>query len=355
MKETIKNHLEKRIDRRTFVKLAGTTLVGLSALGFLAACTNGKNQTNGGGSGGGNDFPTKSITNIVPADPGGGWDNSSRIATQFWEKHLGQPFHFEYVPGSGSQIAFQKLVDSPPDGHTIAICSITQVAPMIYTNNPKFGWDDLAFIGNLISEPDILIVHKDSPYNSIDEFIEASKKSTEPFSISVSLPLSSTQLVAVMLREATGANLNIIPYGGGGPSRQAVVTGEVDACLAPYWSALSVYESTKGIGIFDDVNPAPHIWDMPVANEVLGTNIPNIVEPYSFYVPSAIKEQHPDNYKKLVDTFKEVVTKDIPADKEDKQRLQPFLDYRTPEECEAFVDDFMTVFTEYEDLMRKEA
>src|SRR5699024_4782342 len=83
----------------------GIIIVCFLLLLFISACSNGDTAEDA------ESYPSRSIDHIIPSDPGGGWDTSSRIIADYWENDLGQPLQFDYRPGSGSQIAFQKLVD----------------------------------------------------------------------------------------------------------------------------------------------------------------------------------------------------------------------------------------------------
>lgn len=339
-------------ERRRFLKYSG--LLGGSALVyFLTGCAADEGpEKKGEGEGEDVDFPTRSLTHIIPADPGGGWDLSSQVLADHWQDYLGQPLTMEHMPGAAAEIAFTELVTSPPDGYTTALCSITQVAPMLHLQDPDFDWDDIGFVGNLITEPDIILVHRDSDINNMEDFMK--KAEEQELNVSVSLPLASTHLAGVIFREKTGANINLIPYGGGGPSRAALVNEEVDACIAPYWSALAIYESSKGIGLFSEDNPAPELHDAPSLNDVLGTDIPEILEPYAVYVRKDTQDEYPERYEKLEETFRKAFDslKEMPEDEHD---IQPFLDYRTPAECREFIDEFMSLFYEYEQAMEEDA
>ncbi len=64
-----------------------------------------------------------------------------------------------------------------------------------------------------------------------------------------------------------------------------------------------------------------------------------------------VASQAPENYKKLVATFKEAVSSPKTMEMAEKQGMAPFIDYWTPEECDAYVKDFQKVWEQYKHLM----
>ena len=134
------------------------------------------------------EFPEKPITHIIPAKAGGGFDRSSRVLSVGWEAILGQPVKFEYLPGASGMIGFGKLMSRPADGYTTIMTTIAMQAMNVNTGVSKFGWDEIGFVGNLITDPNVLLVHNDSPYKTIQDFIEAGKKAEKPLTISTSHP-----------------------------------------------------------------------------------------------------------------------------------------------------------------------
>ena len=152
------------------------------------------------------DFPSKPLTHIIPAKAGGGFDRSSRVLAAGWEKILGKPIKFEYIPGASGMIGFGKLMTKPADGYTTIMTTIAMQAMNINVGTSKFGWKEIGFVGNLLSDPNVLLVHKDSPYKTVGDFIAAGKKADKPLTISTSHPKAVSTLAANILIELTGIN-----------------------------------------------------------------------------------------------------------------------------------------------------
>lgn len=297
------------------------------------------------------DFPSKPITHIVPAKAGGGFDRSSRVQAMGWEEILGQPITFDYSPGASGAIGFGKLMARPSDGYTTIMTTIAMYAMNVNTGAAKAGWDEVGFIGNLITDPNVLLVHNDSPYKTIEEFIEAGKIAKTPLTISTSHPKAVSTLAAKIFIELTGINAKVVAFDGGSKARNALAGKQVDACIGPYFSASSKKEFIKALASFTNKKVYSGLWDIPTLTEATGKKFPNLVEPFAFMIKRDVMQKSPENYKKLVATFKEAVSLPKTLELAEKQGMAPFIDYWSPEECDAYVQEFQKVWEEYKHLM----
>ena len=294
---------------------------------------------------------------VIGFGPGGGTDRGARVIAAPWAEKLGitRPVQFTHAPGAGTLISTRQMLAGRKDG------SVVQFIPMPYTawtmelKQGDYTLDQLAWVGGYFDDPNILLVPKNSKYNSIDEFIDDARK--EEKTVAVSAPLSASHAAAVVLRAETGAKLKIVPFsGGGGDSRNAVAGGHVDSCMAPFWSATNVVELTKGIGVFAEKNPAPGLWPAPVANEALNAKLPYLFEPYAIQIAAETKEKNPDVFKAMVDALKETVENDakVKAAAAKNQNFDLFLKHRTPESCQAFITEYLELLADYRGELKKD-
>lgn len=297
-------------------------------------------------------FPDKPLTHIIPAKAGGGFDRSSRVLATVWEKFLEQPIKFEYLPGASGMIGFGKLMANPADGYTTIMTTVAMQAMNVNTGVSKYGWDEIGFVGNLITDPNLLLVHKDSPYKTVQEFIEAGKKAEKPLTISTSHPKAVSTLAAKILIELTGINAKVVPFDGGSKSRDSLAGKQVDACIGPYFSASSKKDFIKALASFTKKKVWSGLWDVPTLTEATGKEFPTLVEPFAFLIKRSTMEENPDAYKKLVDTFKQAVMSEDTKEMAEKQGMAPFIDYWSPEECDAYVKEFESVWAKYKHLMQ---
>lgn len=297
------------------------------------------------------DFPSKPLTHIIPAKAGGGYDLSSRVLATNWEKILGQPVNFDYAPGASGAIGFRKLLSKPADGYTTIMTTISMHAMNINLGIVKEGWDEIGFVGNLITDPDILLVNVDSPYKTIGEFVEAGRKASKPLTISTSHPKAVSSLAAKILIKLTGINAKVIAFDGGAKARDALAGKQVDACVSPYFSAVSKKDFMRGLASFTDKKVYAGVWDMPTLSEATGKPFPTLTEPFAFLIRRDTAKEAPEAYRKVVATFKQAVTSPETRALAEKQGMAAFLDYWSPEECDAYLGKFQKVWEQYKHLM----
>lgn len=298
------------------------------------------------------DFPKKPVTHIIPAKAGGGFDRSSRVLSAGWADILGQPIKFDYSPGASGAIGFGKLMSKPSDGYTTIMTTIAMHAMNVNTGKAKFGWDKVGFVGNLITDPNVLLVHNESPYKSIEDFLAAGKKAKKPLTIATSHPKAVSTLAAKILIELTGINAKVVPFSGGSKARNALAGKQVDACVGPYFSASSKKEFIKAIASFTDKKVYSGLWDVPTLTKVTGKQFPNLVEPFAIMIKRDTMKKSPVNYQKMVATFKDAISSKKVAAGAEKLGMAPFIDYWSPEECDAYVESFQSVWKKYSYLMK---
>ena len=297
------------------------------------------------------DFPDRPITHIIPAKAGGGFDRSSRVLSVGWEKILGQPVKFEYLAGASGMIGMGKLMSKPADGYTTIMTTIAMEAMNINTGVSKYDWQQLGFVGNLITDPNVLLVHVDSPYKTIADFIAAGKKAEKPLTISTSHPKAVSTLAAKILIELTGINAKVIPFDGGSKSRNALAGKQVDACIGPYYSASSKKDFIKALASFTKKKVWDGVWDVPTLGQATGKPFPNLVEPFAFLIRRDTATAAPAAYRKLIATFKAAMTAPETLAMAEQQGMAAFMDYWSPEECDAYVKEFQDVWQRYKHLM----
>jgi tripartite-type tricarboxylate transporter receptor subunit TctC len=297
------------------------------------------------------DFPDKPITHIVPAKAGGGFDRSSRVLAVGWEEILGQPVTFDYSPGASGMIGFGKLISKPADGYTTIMTTIAMQAMNINTGISKFTWDQIGFVGNLITDPNVLLVNVESKYKTIEDFLVAGKNSKRPLTISTSHPKAVSTLAAKILIELTGINAKVIPFNGGSKARNALAGKQVDACIGPYFSASSKKDLIKALASFTHKKTWDGLWDIPTLSQATGKDFPNLVEPFAFMIRRDTAQKAPKAYAKMVDTFKQAISNPKTVKMAQEQGMAPFIDYWSPEECDNYIKEFQATWGKYKYLM----
>ncbi|WP_296644898.1 Bug family tripartite tricarboxylate transporter substrate binding protein [Roseinatronobacter sp.] len=300
-------------------------------------------------------FPSQQMSAIIPFSPGGGTDRSVRLVTPTWARLLGtDDFGLYHSPGAGSLIAQNQMRNAPHDAHTVLFTPAPHSAWLAQLEAQSFQLDQVAWIGSYFQDPNVLLVPKDSPYDTIEQFLDAAASADQPFTASVSSALSAAHAATVALRERAGVPLRVIPFDGGGPARNAVAGGHVDCCMAPYWSATNVLELTKALAIFWPQDPTEGLWDAPPADDVLPFSMPYLSEPYCAQISSQSAANHPDHYARLVETFEQTLRDPEFVAGADAQSLTPFVNFMSPAECSTWVEEYVALLAEFRDSMESD-
>lgn len=287
-------------------------------------------------------YPIKQMETLIPFSPGGGTDRSARMVAEALSSILKTgPFQLKNMPGAGSLIAQKALQKGPSDGSLTLITPIPHVAWLDVLKPNEFNSNQIAWLGSYFTDPNVFLVKKDSPYKTMQEFLDAAKKSKRPFTASVSSPMSAAHAATVILRERANIQLKVVPFKGGGPARNAVAGGQVDCCMAPYWSATNVLGLTRALCIFAPKDPSTGLWDAPPAKDVLKFSMPDLSEPYAICVSAETKKKSPANYAQLVKAVAEM--QNLPSFQAEakKQNLSPFLEAMSPDQCVAFISSYL--------------
>jgi tripartite-type tricarboxylate transporter receptor subunit TctC len=178
---------------------------------------------------GAQDFPARPITLIVPFAAGGSSDVNARLVTEYMSQDLGQRFIIENIPGAGGLSALTRLTQSPPDGYTIAIGnSGTNTAVYLFNPEVKFTHEDFAPIGLFTRSSAVVVIKKDSPANTLAEFIALAKANPGKVTIGHSGLGSQNYLFCKTFIQAAGINVTMVGYRGGGPALNDLVGGQID-------------------------------------------------------------------------------------------------------------------------------
>jgi tripartite-type tricarboxylate transporter receptor subunit TctC len=178
-------------------------------------------------------FPTKRITYNICFNPGGESDITARFQEQLLKKVLGQDISINYKIGGGGALCWAELVQSKPDGYTIAGHNLPHIITQpMEMGNAGFKTLDIKNIYMFQSTPNLLLVRSDSPYKTLKEFVEAAKKlPAGVFTIGGSGTSTANDLGTAMLSKAAGIQLTYIPFGGTGSAIPALLGGHVTALM----------------------------------------------------------------------------------------------------------------------------
>jgi tripartite-type tricarboxylate transporter receptor subunit TctC len=178
-------------------------------------------------------WPSRPIRIIVPFPPGGLVDVLARSIAQPLSAQLGQPVVVENRPGAGGNIGADVAAKSPADGHVLLATSMGPVAvnQFIYRTMPFDTQTAFAPITLLASTPKVMCVSHARPWRRVTEVVEAAKARPGLLTAGSAGSGTSLHLALELFKQATGTDIQHVPYRGAGPALTDLVAGQIDLVI----------------------------------------------------------------------------------------------------------------------------
>jgi len=177
-------------------------------------------------------FPTKAVRVVVPFPAGGGTDILARPLAQKLNEAWGQAVLVDNRGGAGSTIGNAIVARATPDGYTLLLMSASlSVVPAIYRKLPYDTLKDLAPISLLMHTPYVLAVHPSMPVKSVKELIRLAKAKPGQIVYGSAGAGTITHFTVELFRSLANINILHVPFKGGAPSLQALMSGEVQMVM----------------------------------------------------------------------------------------------------------------------------
>ena len=215
-------------------------------------------------------FPERSITLIVPFAAGGASDVSSRIMGEAMSTQLGQSVVIENVAGAGGATGSLRGKNAKPDGYTIGFGHMGTHAASVATS-PKLPYDprtDYDYLGIHLITPNLLIVRKDFPAQTLQEFIAYAKDKRKGLKMAHNGLGSLSHLTCLLFFQQIDVDPTYVVYRGFGQTINDILSGAVDgtcdlvASVSPHVTGGSV----RAFGVAADTR-SPVLPDVPTATE----------------------------------------------------------------------------------------
>lgn len=245
-----------------------TTAVAAAAAGLLlAGCGT---TTQGAGASEGVD----ELKIIVPADPGGGWDQTGRaMQKDLQDNDLVDSAQVVNVGGAGGTVGLTQLANER-DPNTLMVMGLVMVGA-IETNQASTTLEDTTPIAQLTTEPLVVVVPADSPYQTVTDLVEDIAERGQGVSVTGGSAGGADHILAgLMLKEHGVApeeiadKLNYIPFSGGGESLAALLGNKVDAGISGVGEYAEQVKAGKlrALAVSGE-EPSPALPDTPTLQE----------------------------------------------------------------------------------------
>lgn len=195
------------------------------------------------------EWPTKSISLVVPFPAGGSNDVVARLVGESVRKRLGQPVLVDNKPGANGSLGVETTLRGAKDQHTFLVASDSVSLLPLFRSMP---WDltkTFAPIAVLSFQPIVIVTAPSSGIKSIQDLQARAKGKPDQVSYASSGQGSIQHLVGELFSQNLGINLLHIPYKGGGQAVNDVISGQVSLAVLGAAAVLPHIKSGKLIAL----------------------------------------------------------------------------------------------------------
>lgn len=172
-------------------------------------------------------YPNHPVKIVAPFAAGGPSDIIGRILADKLSKTLGQQFYVEDHPGAGGNIGMTLVARSAPDGYTILVASSSfSVNPSLYAHPPYDPFKSFAPVTLAVDSPNVLLVHPSMPVKTVKELIALLQANPGKYAIAQSGLGTTPMLAAELFKLTFHLDATTVPYNGGAPAVQAVLSNQ---------------------------------------------------------------------------------------------------------------------------------
>jgi tripartite-type tricarboxylate transporter receptor subunit TctC len=175
------------------------------------------------------DFPSQSVTIVVPFAAGGPTDTVARLLGEAMSKDLGQQVIVENVTGAGGTVGAARVAKAEPDGYTLLLYHIGMAtSATLYRNLPYDTLNAFEYIGLVNEVPMVVVGKKDfepTDFKSLVDYVKAHQDTVTYANAGIG---SGSHLCGMLFMSAFETPLTTVPYQGTGPAMTDLMGGQVD-------------------------------------------------------------------------------------------------------------------------------
>lgn len=245
--------------------------------------------------------PSKPVSLVVHAGPGGGNDVFGRQIISILEKEKLTTARFVMVnkTGGGSVTAMNYVTSSKGDDNMIALFASNWTSDHIVQKQAVNSLQGLTPIANLIIEPALVVVRTDSKFKTLKEFIDAAKAAPNTLKQSGGSPVGRDAVVRYLLMANTDAKWQYVSFEGGGERITAVLGGHTDMYVMDATEAGDMIRSgqLRALAAVSDTR-LPAFPDIPTIREA-GYEIDTPIQARGFVGPPGMSPEAVKFYQDL--------------------------------------------------------
>lgn len=193
-------------------RLLALTAAGLAAPGYLRAQ---------------GAWPERPVRVIVPFPPGGSVDTIARLFQNKLAEGLGRPVVIENRGGAAGSIGATEAARAQPDGYTWLLAYDNEATNQTVMRLSYRAMEAFAPVSLVATGPLALVAHKDTPYRTFQDVVDAAKRAPDSIGYATSGVGGLAHVSTTLLTSQAGIKLTHVPYRGGGPAVQDAIAGNV--------------------------------------------------------------------------------------------------------------------------------
>lgn len=220
--------------------------------------------------------PTRTVRLVVPIAPGGANDIIARLMAERLQSILGQAVVVENRPGAGGNIGAQSVIQAEKDGHTWLLTSANVLTANTYlygSRMPFVPLRDFAPVTRVGIGTLLWVVNAQRPWRNFQEQIEFARRNPGRVTMGSSGTGTISHLFFERVKRQTNADMTHVPYRGGGPAIQDLISGNIDMMFDVMPALLPHVREGRfralAVGSAARVDYVPEIANVPSMNELL--------------------------------------------------------------------------------------
>ena len=216
-------------------------------------------------------WPDKPITLLCGYSAGGSSDLGCRYLASALEKQLGVPVIVENAPGSGSTVAWMRLLNNTePDGNTFALVNLSIVYGAYDETNPReYTIDSFDLLANHVIDYQCVAIRSDDDrFSDYQSLIDYGKEKQLICACATTTLTSGDATVAKMMEKEYGCNITIIPVEGAGDAETMFLAGEVDFLIGNVGDMMEAEENGYKVVVVYGDERSKYLPDVPTEIEL---------------------------------------------------------------------------------------
>ena len=237
------------------------------------------------------DYPNRPVRWLIGFTAGGPVDTVARIMSQWLSERLGQQFVVENRAGSGGNIAAAAAINSAPDGYTLLfVAPNNAISTSLYKKLPYDFIRDTVPVASIMQLTNMLVVAKDMPVKTVQEFIDYCKANPGKVSYASSGNGTSVHMSAELFKAMTKIDMIHVPYRGSSAAFPDIISNKVQLIFDNLPSALEQARggTVRALGV-----TSPQRWPGVPDVPAIAETVPGF-ESVGFYGISAPKGTPPE-------------------------------------------------------------